>query len=115
MGFWDIITGGFANKTQRLQMEKSGLNIEGLDSSKIGIFQPITFYDITQFVKRMSKKVPLIVNFMGLKPSEAERSLDFVCGAVCALNGKFEKIGEGIYFFAPPNMTLDMDKNYKRT
>ena len=114
MGFWDIITGGFLNKAQRMQMEDSTLSIEGLDSSKIGIFQPITFYDITQFVKKMSKKVPLIVNFMKLKPSEAERSLDFVCGAVCALNGKFEKIGEGIYFFAPSNMTLDTDKNYKR-
>lgn len=115
MGLIDLIKGSFGGKMRTSEGEVLQLGLGGLDSLNLGIFKPITFYDVTQFVRKMGKNVPLIVNFMDLKPAEAERSIDFVCGAVCALGGKFERIGEGIYFFAPKNITLDTGKKYKRT
>ncbi len=115
MGFWDVISGTAKDKTTSSTSQIGGLDISTMDTSQIGIFAPVTFYDITQFVRRMRANLPLIVNFMALDHSQAERSLDFVCGAVCALNGRFEKIGEGIYFFAPSNVKLQTDKKHKRT
>lgn len=115
MGLKDLILGGLTGRTGRTGGEFERLNIDSLDASKIGIYRPVTFYDITKLVRIMGKNTPLIVNFMELKPTEAGRSLDFVCGGVCALGGRFEKIGDGIYFFAPKKPTLNTDKKYKRT
>lgn len=115
MGFWDIISGGLRDRTATGNRQIGGVDVSTLDTSQIGIFAPVTFYDITQFVRKMRANSPMIVNFMALDHSQAERSLDFVCGAVCALNGRFEKIGEGIYFFAPSNIKLQTDKKQKRT
>jgi len=109
MSFWDIIIG----KAPRVAGTTS-INIEGLDTSQMGIYSPNTFADIIALVKKMGKNLPLIVNFMGLDGT-VNRSVDFVCGAVCALGGRLEKIGEGIYFFAPKNVQIDKDKKYKRT
>lgn len=118
MGFWDILTTGLglcevaeSKKTPKKVVEPEPKSVFG---DKITIQKPVTFYDITIFVKNLGKNEPLIVNFTSLEPSEAERSLDFVCGAVCALGGTLERIGKGIYFYAPAGIRVDADKRYKR-
>lgn len=119
MGFWDIITAGLGLEEVKSK-NKSPPRVEKPDyvsvlGEKISIKKPVTFYDITQLVAGLRKNVPLIVNFMNLEPRDAERSLDFVCGAVCATGGSLERIGEGIYFYAPASIKVEIDKKYKRT
>lgn len=114
MGLKDVVLGALSSRRPRVGGEVAGLDVSGMDTTQISIFQPVTFFDITQLVKKMRGNSPLIINFLRLDHSQAERSLDFVCGAVCALNGKFEKIGEGIYFFAPAQVSIHTDKKSKR-
>lgn len=119
MGFWDIVTTGLGlsevkeQAPRKVKIEQS--EPESIFGDKICIQRPITFTDITKLVKTLRKNDPLIVNFLSLEPSVAERSLDFVCGAVCALGGSLERIGEGIYFYAPVGLKVEADKRYKRT
>lgn len=118
MGFWDFVALGLGLTEQEPQNIKRNPSIKINEPSfcgdKISIQTPVDFDDITRFVQSLNKNVPLIVNFGCLKPNIAERSLDFVCGAVCALNGKLERIGEGIYFYAPKGVSVETDKKYKR-
>lgn len=109
MGFLDYITAGLGLLEQEqpkkvrkpnAQKKATSINYQFTDS-KIAIQEPINFQDIVHFVKSLSGNIPLIVNFSSLRMENAERGLDFVCGAVCALGGKLERIGDGIYFYAP--------------
>ncbi len=116
MKFWDFITTtlGLSEVSEPVKKRSPQItpNLE-MHGSKISIQTPVDFNDITRFVRSLNKNIPLIVNFSSLKPNEAERSLDFVCGAVCALNGKLERIGDGIYFYAPAGVSVETDKKYK--
>ena len=127
MSFLDYITAGLGiievkeptsssrnrtgSKLRSRNFNRGDMTTKTLDYSfhdrKIAIFEPVEFKDIVAFTKNMGGNVPLIVNFSHLNPDIAERGLDFVCGAVCALDGKFERIGEGIYFFAPKGIAVD--------
>ncbi len=101
-----------ARKVTRPQ-KRTPATLESANSRKISIFAPVNFDDIVRFVRDLSGNVPLIVNFCDLEPNIAERSLDFVCGAVCALGGKLQRIGEGIYFFAPKNIKIETNSQRK--
>ena len=110
MKFWQAIGDAIGVKSSPLSSQK--IENANIDSSLV-ICSPIDFKDIMRFVAVLRKNEPVIVNFASLKPSEAERSLDFVCGAVCALDGRLERIGEGIYFFAPKKVKVEIDKKSK--
>ncbi len=111
MSFLDYISAGLGlveskQPNTRARKEKKALDYNFTDK-KISIQEPVDFNDIVRFVKSLGGNVPLIVNFCNLRSEFAERGLDFVCGAVCALGGKFERIGEGIYFYAPKNVAVE--------
>ncbi len=113
MGFWDSISAslGLLERNEKYREKKSQLNsrvpVERVKSNKIAICKPRTFSDIVRFVDKLRENIPIIVNFTELNVEHVERSLDFVCGAVCALDGVLERIGDGIYFYAPPSMCVE--------
>jgi cell division inhibitor SepF len=39
-------------------------------------------------------------------PDEAQRVIDFLAGAISALDGRVERIGEATFFFAPAGVTV---------
>ena len=116
MKFWQVLGNAFGFEESAIKQtqpqEKQNESINLLDT-KISILKPVTFKDITRFVQILRQNQPLIVNFNNLNSNEAERSLDFVCGAVCALNGKLERIGQGIYFYAPKGLRVESEKRHK--
>ena len=115
MRFWQILGDalGLVEKDKRSpKVEPKRESIDFLNT-KVSILMPVSFRDITRFVQALNKNQPLIVNFNNLNPTQAERSLDFVCGAVCALGGKLEKIDHGIYFYAPKGVKVENDKKYR--
>lgn len=118
MSFWDYLTAGMGlvekdeEKSRRPRALPKRKNIDySFDDSKISIIEPVDFPDVVRFVRSLSKGYPVIVNFCSLASESAERGLDFVCGAVCALNGKLERIGDGIYFYAPKKVAVENLKN----
>lgn len=119
MSFWDYLTAGMGlvekseNRSRRPRALSKKKSIDySFDDKKISIFEPVDFPDVVRFVRSLNRGTPIIVNFGSLNPESAERGLDFVCGAVCALGGKLERIGDGIYFYAPKNVAVE---NYKKS
>jgi FtsZ-interacting cell division protein YlmF len=114
MSFWQILGQTFG-VSEKHDYKKYSQKIEDASiHSSLSICTPVNFDDITRFVITLRKNEPVIVNFSKLNPKEADRCLDFVCGAICVLDGKLEKIGEGIFIFVPAKIKLETDKKIQR-
>ncbi len=103
MGFWDYVGIGLGLSEQTKEKPSKP---KKKTKCKIVICEPKDFCDIVHFVGKLRENKPVIVNFSRLE-SNVERGLDFVCGAVCALNGRLQRIKEGLYFYAPSNLEIE--------
>ena len=86
-------------------------NIIKKPDKSVAIIELHEFSDAVNFVQFVSGNRSAVINFNSLNANEAVRAVDFVGGAVCALNGTMQEISKGIYLFAPSGTKL---KNNKR-
>ena len=73
---------------------------------KMIVFKPISYEDSQAIVDNLRARKPVIVNMMDLERECAQRVLDFMAGAVYALNGSIRKISYGIFVIVPSNVSL---------
>ena len=86
----------------------SATNVSPLPSSsmKMILYKPMSYEDSQTIVDNLRARKPVIVNMVDLEREAAQRVLDFVAGAVYALNGTIRKVEYGIFVIVPSNMTL---------
>lgn len=73
-------------------------------------------YDMTgEICGYIKSKKPIIVNMEKLAPHEMQRSVDYLTGACCALNGTVDKVTDNIFIFAPENVSINPDKLKSRS
>jgi len=65
-------------------------------------FSPTNYEEIKKLVEYLKQGEPAIVNFDKISENEAQRSLDFISGAACALGGKLQRI-TGNFFLVTPD------------
>lgn len=65
-------------------------------------FNPTNYEEIKKLIEYLKQGEPAIVNFDKISENEAQRSLDFISGAACALGGKLQRI-TGNYFLVTPD------------
>ncbi len=73
-------------------------------------FTMLTYEMTGEICGYIKAKKPIIVNMEKLAQHEMQRSVDFLTGACCALNGTVEKITDHIFIFAPENVHINPDK-----
>lgn len=71
--------------------------------NKMIIYQPISYEDTQNIIDNLKSRKPVIVNMEELEIECAQRILDFMAGAIYALNGTIHKISRGIFVVAPNN------------
>ncbi len=76
---------------------------------KMIVYHPISYEDTQNIIDNMKSNKPVIVNMEELEIDCAQRILDFMAGAVYALNGTIFKIARGIFVVAP--MSYDVIGN----
>ena len=59
------------------------------------------FEQASDAVEAIRERQCVVLQLEGMEPSEAQRILDFVAGAVHALDGQMERVGDGTYLCAP--------------
>lgn len=74
-----------------------------LAQMKMIVYHPISYEDTQNIIDNMKSRKPVIVNMEELEVDCAQRILDFMAGAVYALNGTIFKISRGIFVVAPNN------------
>ena len=73
---------------------------------KMIVYQPMTYDDTQNIIDNLKNRKPVIVNLESLEVDIAQRILDFMSGAVYALNGSIHKISKGIFILVPNNVDI---------
>ena len=78
----------------------------GMDQMKVILIEPTSYDDVQDICDNLKNKKPIIINFENLDKDIARRMVDFVSGAVYALDGTIQKVSNGIVIAAPPNVDI---------
>ena len=79
----------------------------GLSSAvRMVVFQPQTYEDTQTIIDNLKAKKPVIVNLENLNVEVAQRVLDFISGAIYALDGSVRKVSKGIFLLAPKGVDI---------
>jgi cell division inhibitor SepF len=78
---------------------------------EVMVMEPRSFDDAAQIVQHLKERKTVVLNLHLLDKSTSQRTIDFVCGAAHALNGKPQQVGDLVFVFTPSNVTLSVDMN----
>lgn len=76
---------------------------------EVMIIEPRSFGEAGQIVQNLKERRTIVLNLHLLDKEQSQRTIDFVCGAAHALNGKPQKVGDTVFVFTPSNVVLSMD------
>lgn len=94
-------------KTQDLKV----VNHPNYRGYEVCVIEPRSFDDAAQIVQHLKDRKTIVLNLHLLDKEQSQRTIDFVCGAAHALNGKPQKVGDLVFVFTPSNVTLSVDVN----
>lgn len=79
--------------------------IHGL-ACRIILSYPNTFTEAEVYTQALKKGQLLLVNLGKLPYESARRITDFLAGSTYSIRGQFREIGNGVYLFAPPSISI---------
>ncbi len=94
------------NLSNRGRKKAAGSNVVSLPTvaqNKMIVYHPVSYEDTQNIIDNLKARKPVIVNMEELEIDCAQRILDFMAGAIYALNGTIYKISRGIFVVAPAN------------
>ena len=77
--------------------------------NEVVVIEPRSFDDAATIVQHLKDRKIVMLNLHLLDNDQSQRTIDFVCGASQALNGKPKKVGDRVFVFAPHNVGLSAD------
>ena len=88
-----------------------GGQILSMSSNKqeVVLFHAKTFDDAAKAVDELCKRKAIILNMENVDKSLTRRVVDFLSGAVYALDGRVKKVAQSTYLFCPHNMDVTGD------
>lgn len=99
----------------RKKAAANGSNVVSLPtaaSMKMVVYHPVSYEDTQNIIDNLKSRKPVIVNMEELEIDCAQRILDFMAGAIYALDGTIYKISRGIFVVAPTNYDVIGNDGY---
>ena len=93
----DSFDGGKGNKV---------VKIHTTAQLKLVVMQPENFEDARDIANHLKSKKPVVMNLESVDRDVARRIVDFLSGAVFALDGNIQKVSNGIFLIAPYNVGI---------
>lgn len=98
-------------RTNKVVAMDNKSNLTAMDGNSTGaikmvLFQPMSYEDSQAIVDNLRANKPVIVNMVDLERECAQRVLDFMAGAVYALNGTIRRVSYGIFVIVPHNVII---------
>jgi len=89
------------------------INLRGQGSftSSVVITKPEGIEDAQQVTDYLRERRTILMNLEEAEPALARRIVDFLSGAVYALDGDFQKASRGVFIIAPSNVEVQPLKN----
>lgn len=97
---------GSYDKYPRAMPEGTRPSIVADNENKVVFSSPQSYEDIQKLIDSLKKKQSLIVDVSNLDPHNTQRYLDFLSGAIYALNGSYQKIDNKKFYFAPQGVSI---------
>lgn len=82
------------------------VGMPGVQQVKVIISQPSSFEQSEEICEHLKDKKSIIVNLEYVNKDVARRIIDFISGAVYALDGNIQKISNSIFLVAPFNYEI---------
>ncbi|MBE7012682.1 MAG: cell division protein SepF [Ruminococcaceae bacterium] len=95
-------------RTEETTTAKKGkvVNIHTTTQLKVVVLQPTSYNDSQDIADHLKSKKPVVVNLERLDKEDARKMVDFLSGAVYALDGSMQKVANGILLLAPYNVGI---------
>ncbi len=74
---------------------------------EVALFAPHAFGDVTDIADALRGRQVVIVNLQGLDRLLLQRIVDFTSGVAYTLDGKIQKLSEGMYLVVPPGVAVN--------
>ncbi len=71
------------------------------NGSKLIVYRPVSYEDVNNVIQYLKNDQPIIVNMEKLNKEVAQRILDVIYGAICAVDGKLYKVNGRIFIASP--------------
>ncbi|MDR0840970.1 MAG: cell division protein SepF [Christensenellaceae bacterium] len=98
-----VVSMGNRGRKQTTTNSGNVVSIPTMAQLKMIVYHPISYEDTQNIIDNLKSRKPVIVNMEELEIECAQRILDFMAGAIYALNGTIYKISRGIFVVAPTN------------
>ena len=85
------------------------VGMPGMQQVKVIISQPSTFEQSEEICEHLKEKKSIIVNLEYVNKDVARRIVDFISGAVHALDWHIQKVSNAIFLIAPVNYEIASD------
>ncbi|MDR0931275.1 MAG: cell division protein SepF [Clostridiales bacterium] len=85
------------------------VNINTTARLNVVIINPETFEEARDVADHIKSKKPCIVNLEKVEKEVARRIVDFLSGAVYAIDGNIQRVSHGIFMVAPYNVSITGD------
>lgn len=93
----------FARKSSRV------MKLHQSSQMKMVVMQPGSFEEARDIANHIKNRKPVIMNLESVDKAIARRIVDFLSGAVYALDGNIQKVSNGIFLIAPLNVDIMSD------
>ncbi len=70
------------------------------------VYSPKNHNDVQSLIDFLRRREPAVVNLDSAEEGDAQRILDFVCGAIYALNGTVHRIASNIFLLSPEGVEI---------
>ncbi|MBO7155905.1 MAG: cell division protein SepF [Clostridia bacterium] len=74
------------------------------------VLHPKTAYDVQQIIVSLRHKKGAVINLQNISSVNAQRLLDYLCGAIFALDAKIEKLDDFKYLVMPNGVEIGVSK-----
>ncbi len=75
--------------------------------AKMIIFEPRSYEEATEIADFLKAHKACVVNIHRLQNEYRQRLIDFLWGAVYAIDGRIQKVGQDVFLCTPANVTVN--------
>ena len=80
-------------------------------ASEVLVIEPRAFEESLEIVEHLRVRKSVLLNLHMLDKEGSQRIVDFLSGACHAIDGHQQKIGEGVFLFAPATVVISSESN----
>jgi len=75
--------------------------------SEVSVYVPRAFSDVTEMADALRNRQVVIVNLQNADRTLLQRVVDFISGVTYTIDGKMQKLAEGLYLVVPAGIVVN--------